>query len=83
MRSRLQAHRNQVPLVLLPDGSGQVMNPLPGDVGAGPVGLVQCDELDEMLTTEGRPQPVAVPALATGHVIGKSDPEPTLFQPFH
>ena len=49
-----QAHGNQVPLVLLPDGGGQVLHPLAGDVGPGPVCLVQRDELDEMLPGEGR-----------------------------
>jgi hypothetical protein len=32
---------NQVPLVFLPDGSSQVVNPLSGEVGPGPICLVQ------------------------------------------
>src|SRR5262249_1006578 len=54
-------------LVLLSNGGGQVVNPLPGNAMSGPCCLGRCDKRDEVLLAEGRPKPVPVLALTARH----------------
>ena len=42
------------------DGGGQFLHPLTGNIGSGPVSLIEGNELDEVLPGERRPQPIAV-----------------------
>src|ERR1700752_3877668 len=52
-------------LVVPADGGDQVLYPPAGDLRPRALGLVQGDDLDKVLTGEGRPQPVTVFALAS------------------
>src|SRR5690242_10399585 len=53
-----EADRNQVPLILFPDGGGQMSHPLASDIRPGPILLVKRDELNEVFAAKRWSQPV-------------------------